>query len=158
MRSAYILAVVVVVILSGCGADSRDPAIEVKEDDAEMNIAIANARDSVEDFIQRLRNPMSKDEGFSVKVMIEDGQEVEHFWLSNISYQDGCFEGSIDNHPQSVRNVKFGQKVRVKAHDITDWVYLDDGRMIGNFTLRVLLKRMPEEQANTIKEQLRIEE
>ncbi len=64
-------------------------------------------------------------------------------WLTDVSYSHGKFTGIINEDPQSVRNVKFGQKVTVEETEILDWMYLDDGELVGNFTLRVLLKRMP---------------
>ena len=75
--------------------------------------------------------------------MISDGEEVEHLWLTDVSYSDGKFTGILNEDPQSVRNVIFGQEVTVEETEILDWMYLDDGKLVGNYTLRVFLKRMP---------------
>jgi uncharacterized protein YegJ (DUF2314 family) len=129
--------------LTCCSDNSYDPVTEVEFDDKDMNVAIDDARSSVAEFVERLKNPRPTDESFSVKKMISDGEEVEHLWLTDVSYSHGKFTGIINEDPQSVRNVKFGQKVTVEETEILDWMYLDDGELVGNFTLRVLLKRMP---------------
>ena len=129
--------------LTCCSDHSYDPVTEVEFDDKDMNVAIDDARSSVAEFVERLKNPRPTDESFSVKKMISDGEEVEYLWLTDVSYSDGKFTGIINEDPQSVRNIKFGQKVTVEETEILDWMYLDDGELVGNFTLRVLLKRMP---------------
>jgi uncharacterized protein YegJ (DUF2314 family) len=156
MKRAVLVLLAVTLLIVGCSDRSEDPVIEVEADDIEMNDAIAQARSTVDEFVEKLQNPKPTDEGFSVKKMIEDGDDVEHFWLSDVSYSDGIFTGTIGNEPQSVRNVKFGQEVSVAESEITDWMYLDDGKMAGNFTLQVLLKRMPKEQAQAIREQFQM--
>ncbi len=158
MRTVTISLTLVVLLFAGCGGRSDDPVISVDAKDEKMNAAIAHAQSTVEGFVERLQNPKPTDEGFSVKKKIEDGDDVEHFWLSDISYSNGTFTGLIGNDPQSVRNVKFGQRIQVNSTEITDWMYLDKGKLVGNFTLRVLLDHMPEEQAKEIREQFQIDE
>ena len=103
-----------------CSDHSYDPVTEAEFDDKEMNAAIDKARSRVAEFIERLKNPRLTDESFSVKKMISDGEEVEHLWLTDVSYSDGLFIGIINEDPQSVRNVKFGQEVSVAETEILD--------------------------------------
>lgn len=157
MNKFSVLILQVILIFGGCLGGSNNAVFYVEADDEKMNAAIAHARETVNDFIERFQNPKSTNSDFSVKVKIEDGDKVEHFWLSDISYSNGTFSGTIGNDPVFVKNVKFGQQIRVKSDQITDWMYLDDGKMRGNFTLRVLLERMPEEQAKAIREQFKMD-
>lgn len=147
----------IALLLTGCGRDSDDPVTYVADDDAQMNAAIAHARSTVGDFVARSRNPLPTDEAFGVKKMIADGNGAEHFWLTDISYTDGVFTGLIGNEPQVVQGLKLGQSVQVKSTEITDWMYIDKGKMVGNFTLRVLLERMPEEEAQALRKQFQME-
>ena len=110
-----------------------------------MNAAIENAKKHVDKFIEYLSDPNV--DTISVKVPIEDRGEVEHFWLSDIQYKDGKFTGTINNYPVSVKKVKFGQNVTVKKEEISDWMYMKDNKIHGNYTLRAMLKSMPEEKA-----------
>ena len=130
-------------LLTCCSDPSSGPVTEVEFDDKEMAAAIDDARASLAAFIERLKNPRPTDESFSVKKKISDGKAVEHLWITDVSYSDGKFTGILNEEPQSVRNVVFGQEVTVEETEILDWMYLDDGKLIGNYTLRVFLERMP---------------
>ena len=140
-------ALVVVFLTLLCCACSKTPETLVKGgyDEQEMEAAIARARSEVDSFIAE----MSKGNGtdFAVKVPIEDKEEIEHFWLTDIVYRNGKFEGIIGNEPGIVTNVKEGQKWSVKKSEISDWLFMRDGKMHGNYTMRPLLKTMPEEEA-----------
>ena len=50
-----------------------------------------------------------------------------------------------------VTNVKEGQKWSVKKSEISDWMFMRDGKMHGNYTMRPLLKTMSEEEAAKFK-------
>lgn len=158
MRKILLPILAVFIILCGCNRESDDPVVEVQASNEKMNAAMDHARETVNVFIERLTNPQPSDSEFGVKVKIQDGENVEFLWVSDISFADGAFSGNIANDPQSVKNVRFGQKVSVKSDEISDWKYLDNGKMIGNFTMRVLLEYIPPEQAKAIREQYQIEE
>lgn len=140
-------ALVVVFLIVVCCGCSKSPETLVKGgyDEQEMEAAIDRARSEVDSFIAE----MSKGNGtdFAVKVPLEDKEETEHFWLTDIVYRNGKFEGKIGNEPGMVTNVKEGQKWSVKKSEISDWMFMRDGKMHGNYTMRPLLKTMPEEEA-----------
>ena len=131
---------------------SSDTLIKGGYDEQEMEAAIARARSEVDSFIAE----MSKGNGtnFAVKVPIQDKEETEHFWLTDIVYRNGKFEGVIGNDPGMVTNVKSGQKWSVKKSEISDWMFMREGKMYGNYTLRPLLKTMPEEKAAKLRSML----
>ncbi|MBL9163420.1 MAG: DUF2314 domain-containing protein [Planctomycetaceae bacterium] len=79
-----------------------------------------------------------------MKVPIADGEAVEHFWLVGVTYQNGEFSGTINNEPGMVSNVQMGDRRQVAKAEISDWLFMRDGKMHGNYTLRPLLKTMPE--------------
>lgn len=114
-------------------------------DEEEMDAAIARARREVDDFIRDLAN--EKGDSFSIKVGIEDEGDTEHFWLVDVTYQEGIFKGTINNDPGFVENVWLGQLWKVKKEEISDWLIMRDDKMHGNYTMRPLLKNMPAEQA-----------
>jgi uncharacterized protein YegJ (DUF2314 family) len=39
----------------------------------------------------------------------------------------------------------------VPAADITDWLYMREGKMVGNFTVRPLFREMPAEEVERLK-------
>lgn len=73
--------------------------------------------------------------------------ETEHFWLTDVSFENGEFKGTINNDPGMVGNVKIGQSWTVRKDGISDWMFMRGGKMYGNYTMRPLLKTMPEAEA-----------
>lgn len=143
-------------LLTSCSKhqSENDPTIGVSKDDAEMNAAIAKARSSLPDFWQIYDKPQHGETDFSLKVKITDGSEVEHFWTADIERKDGKIYGIISNEPDLVHNVKMGQKITINEADISDWMYIRDGKMYGNYTLRALFKEMPKAEVEKYKQML----
>ena len=108
-----------------------------------MNAAIAKAQETLPQFWQAFEKRENGDEDFALKVKIQDGENVEHFWVVDIERKDGKLLGTISNEPEFVGNVKMGQQISIPEADISDWVYTHDGKMVGNHTLRALFKHMP---------------
>ena len=142
----HALLVIVVMALSACGGGKPDTLVEGGYSETEMANAIARARREVDVFVSTLESRDGSD--FAVKVPIEDGDRTEHFWLTDISYGGGEFEGKIGNDPGVVSNVAFGQIVKVPKEEISDWLFMRGGKMHGNYTLRPLLPTMPKADAD----------
>jgi len=133
-------------IVFAIGCSSRpDTLVEGGYDEAEMAAATERAITEVDTFIADLKSGRS--ENYAVKVPIEDGGKTEHFWLSGVTFADNKFTGTIDNEPGMVSNVKMGQQYTVGKTEISDWMFMRDGKMHGNYTMRPLLATMPEEEA-----------
>lgn len=145
MKTHITLSLVLFILACCSCSKSPETLVEGDYDQQEMDAAIARARSEVDSFVAE----MSKGNGtdFAVKAPIQDKGETEHFWITDIVYRDGKFEGVIGNEPGVVSNVKLGQKWVVKKSEISDWMFMRDGKMHGNYTMRPLLKTMPEEEA-----------
>jgi uncharacterized protein YegJ (DUF2314 family) len=50
-----------------------------------------------------------------------------------------------------VRKVKLGQRIEIPEADISDWLYMRDGKMVGNGTVRPLFKHMPAAEVEEVK-------
>ncbi|MGI8979728.1 MAG: YegJ family protein [Pirellulaceae bacterium] len=136
-----------------CSCSSKPSTlIESGYDEKEMDAAIARARSEVDSFIAEMTKGNGTD--FAVKAPIEDKGETEHFWLTDVVYRDGEFAGKIGNEPGSVGKVKLGQPWTIKKEQISDWLFMRDGKMHGNYTLRPLLKTMPENEAAKLRSML----
>jgi uncharacterized protein YegJ (DUF2314 family) len=159
LRSGLVTAILLwqVLISIGCSKpqppvdQSSDQTISVSDDDAIMNAAIAKARSTLPDFWQVFEKPQKSESNFALKVKITDGQEVEHFWAIDIERKDGKILGTINNDPEMVHNVKTGQRITIGEADISDWLYMRDGKMVGNFTLRALFDKMPKNEVEKMK-------
>jgi uncharacterized protein YegJ (DUF2314 family) len=144
---ALILAVALATGIAASGAHAEEPTISIAKEDAAMNAAIAKARDGLPVFWAAMTDPEADTEGYSLKVAITDGDRIEHFWTSDIQRTDERITGVLANEPKVVSTVQQGQRIDVPEADISDWMYMRKGKIVGNETLRVLLNYMPENQA-----------
>lgn len=147
-RRAALSMILMAMICCSC---SKKPETLVKGgyDEKEMEAAIARARSEINDFVGEMTK--GNGESFAVKAPIEDKGTTEHFWLTDITYKDGSFEGLIGNDPGMVTNVKLGQKWKIKKEEVSDWMFMRNGKMHGNYTMRPLLKAMPKDEAERMK-------
>lgn len=127
--------------------DAAAAPISVASNDAEMNSAIAKARAGLEKFWTAMKAPGPGETGFSLKVAITENGETEHFWVSKIERDGDVIRGIINNKPSLVTSIRAGQPYEFKADRISDWLYMRNGKMVGNETMRPLLARMPAKQA-----------
>jgi uncharacterized protein YegJ (DUF2314 family) len=130
--------------------------ITVEEDDPEMNAAIAKARSTLPEFWKHFDSPGPGEGNFVLKVEINDGKVGEHFWVSSLERKDGKLLGTIDNEPSLVKNVKNGERIEIPQDKISDWMYMRNGKMVGNETARPLLKKMPKEEAEAVRAMLEV--
>ena len=77
---------------------------------------------------------------------------AEHIWLVDIELNDEKMFGYIDNVPDQVSSIKLGDKVEIDRNKIPDWFYIENNRLIGGLTIRVLRDRMEEEEKNQFDE------
>lgn len=145
MNRSSTIAILFVLAVCGCGKSTPDTLVESGYDEQEMNAAITRARSEVDSFVSELSKPTGANH--AVKAPIEDAGKTEHIWLTDVSFQNGEFKGTINNDPGIVGNVKIGQSWTIKKTAISDWMFMRDGKMYGNYTMRPLLKTMPEEEA-----------
>ncbi len=145
MKHTSTIVLLLLLAVSGCGKSASDTLVKSGYDEQEMDAAIARARSEVDSFISELSRPTGTNH--AVKAPITDAGETEHFWLTDISFQNGEFKGTINNDPVIVSNVKMGQTWTIKRNEISDWMFMRDGKMHGNYTMRPLLKTMPEDEA-----------
>src|SRR5690348_17666285 len=52
-----------------------------------------------------------------------------HDALPIFRYEGGKFIGTINDQPDTIRTVKFGDKAEVDKNQISDWMYVDDGKL-----------------------------
>ncbi len=133
---------------SGTLLQVHEQAVLIDEKDPAMAAAIAYARDSLPHFWQAFERRENGENGFCLKVGISDSTCRESFWATGIERKDGQIFGTIDNEPNFVRNVRSGQRIVIPEADIVDWFYSRAGKMVGNFTLRILAGNLPPEQAD----------
>lgn len=120
-----------------------EPTIyDVDSGDEAMNEAIRKARLSFDDFLAAFNSKNESQRGFSVKMPFATEYGAEHIWLTNMEVKDGKLFGIVDNLPQSVNTVRLGDVVEIERDKISDWFYIDNEKLVGGLTIRVLRERM----------------
>lgn len=147
--SRFFLPFLTSLLLAGCGADYFSD----KYDKTEMQAAMAQARSEWETFRQRALKPQPGDEGFNVKVRLTDGKRTEHIWLADLQLDKEPYVGTIVRNAEVLDDVRAKQLCKFTREEVSDWMYRSNGKVEGNFTLRVLLKDMPPEKAAELKAQ-----
>jgi uncharacterized protein YegJ (DUF2314 family) len=144
----FLFSIVSAASLVGCS--KQDKVINVADNDPEMLAAIAKARDTLPRFWQIFDKREHSESDFCLKVK----KGTEYFWLTEIQRKDGKTLGKVDNDPDTVGNVKLGERIVIPEDDISDWLYMLHGKMVGNYTLRVLFKQMPANEVEKCKKML----
>jgi uncharacterized protein YegJ (DUF2314 family) len=127
------------------------PVVEVRAADAEMNAAIAHARDTLPTFWASYDAPKPTESGHCLKVRFAGDGYVEHIWMADIEkLPDGNYSGRFGNEPSDALGDIFDQAEFDEA-DITDWMFMRNDKIVGGETIRVVLKQMPKEDADKLR-------
>lgn len=136
--------------------NSDDEIMMVHESDTAMNQAMETARNTMPQFVEHFMSDDTTETGFTIKIMVIDSFGTEHLWVNELEILDEGYRGKIANIPEYVQSVSFGSEVEFTYEDISDWAYVDSrGVRQGSYTLKVLLPRMPKEQADYYRKMFR---
>ena len=102
-----------------------------------MHQAVLQARKTVGEFIAALKHPAAGQQDFEVKKPFIQNGQVEHIWLSDVQFVGNRLQGRVDNQSRKIQGLKLGQLVSVKPNEISDWLYVDNGKLVGGYTVRV---------------------
>lgn len=129
--------------------DGHPDVVNVGSEDADMNAAIAEARHTTDAFLQILTSPKTNQTDFSAKrpYRTKDGSGNEHIWISDLSYDGKLLHGTVGDKPLNIPDLKFNEAVAFPPAELSDWMYLEDHKVVGGYTIRVLRKHMPANEA-----------
>ena len=151
MKKKIFYLVVICLVTISCSLSSQgnyDPVINFTNGDADMNAAIAKAQETLPLFMEAFQSPTPTQADFSIKVRFPYGGNgaAEHIWINDLTYNNDLFEGTIGNNPVYVKELKYGDHVTIKTSDITDWMIIDGGKLLGGYTIHVIHNRMSESE------------
>jgi uncharacterized protein YegJ (DUF2314 family) len=132
---------------NNAGLDDQLPVVHIADDDERMNWAIEKANATLHYFQNCLLAPDPEQQYFSVKVLIDDGVNREHLWLISPSFdEEGNLYGTVGNKPVYVNSVTVNQKIGIDPRFISDWMIIEDGRLIGGYTIRAIRDGRPDHE------------
>jgi uncharacterized protein YegJ (DUF2314 family) len=127
----------------------------IKNHDVAMRDAVHTARKTVRTFITALQHPSTTQRDFEVKKPFVQGTEKEHIWLSDVTFSGNRFHGRVDNNPLKIKGLKLGDRVSVNPDEISDWAYVDNGDLVGGYTIRVLYNELSPERRKELEHENR---
>lgn len=137
----------VLIFLAACvpATPTLSPTATVTESsstDPEMESAFAEARATLDEFITQIATPNPTREFVALKVrfMLPD-VSTQDIWCDDVAYEDGEFTGNMGDDILALR-LSFGERLTISTEDILDWMIVQDGKLIGGFTIRVAYLRM----------------
>jgi uncharacterized protein YegJ (DUF2314 family) len=133
-------------------ADDRSPVIDVRTADAEMNAAIAHARDTLPIFWASYDAPKPSETGYSLKVRFPTRKGAEHIWMGEVKkLPNGGYSARFANMPRDLPGRREGDLVEFSDADISDWMFMRNGKIVGGETIKPLLKSMPKADAAALR-------
>jgi len=114
--------------------------------DVEMEAAFQKARGTLDSFIEKIDTPHPDRTLVAVKVRfaLPDGS-TQDLWVDRISYRDGSFHGTMGDDLPTLK-LSVDDKITIAGKDIVDWMMVEDGKLIGGYTIRLAFQRMTPEQ------------
>ncbi|WP_082018105.1 DUF2314 domain-containing protein [Leisingera sp. ANG-Vp] len=133
--------------LGATAAAAGDPVIQFETSDAEMNAAIASAQGSMDSFFAHVLDSQGKAaDGAMVKVALKTSYGHENIWVDQITLAaDGGMTGRLANEPNDLPGKHFGDIVNFDRTDLRDWSLFTGSELYGNFTTRVMVPHLDEE-------------
>ena len=115
------------------------PVVGFSNEDSDYKKAVAEAKQTMPNFLQRLANPQPH-EIFYVDAGIPNSKgQPEYIWIRNVKYANGSFTGQLTDEPLDVPGKHKEDTVTVAESSVDDWSiqYDDSPKMEGSFTTAV---------------------
>ena len=126
----------------------REDVWGVESEDDAMNSAIARARATLPVFNGYLSRAAGGEVQAILKAEFRQGDQVEHMWVSDVTFDGRAYHGILINRPMDLTNVGQGDAVTIRPKHVSDWLVVEDGVGLGNFTTLEFRRRMsPTERA-----------
>ncbi|PDT15153.1 hypothetical protein CO670_19210 [Rhizobium sp. J15] len=138
----------------------------IKSDDPAMAKAHEKSKSELDGFLEKLRNPPPGTENYNIKLGFTDkaegvalvteqmasDAEVEYMWVYQIEASGDHFTALLGDTPEYLHNIKQEDRVEFEKSDIFDWMYIENGKVKGNYTACPLLLAGPKEQLEQYRE------
>jgi uncharacterized protein YegJ (DUF2314 family) len=136
-----------------------DAVFQVTKNDPEMKAAIKKARTTLSEFLTEadadLQRAIPALDDVLLKVYIassDNPNDGEHLWIRYIGRDpehEDRYRGIMLRKPKKVNQiVSEGDTVNLSIKSLSDWLYVEDGKAHGAFTVRVLRSRMSPTELN----------
>jgi uncharacterized protein YegJ (DUF2314 family) len=126
----------------------------VGEHDPEWDDAAREAQYNLGLFIKALEYPTPQQSSFALKTILQEGNHSEAVWLTSLEFDGKTFYGKINNDPISLRKQFLGTRVAVDQSRVRDWMYVDNGRLQGGYSLKLMYRKLDPIQRKKMEDSL----
>lgn len=103
--------------------------------DAGLQMAMAAAQATFDQFKKAHKNPRRRQEYFSVNLLFVGNGKVEMVWLESIRFGEGGIFGVPCRDAALDRGIKQDVELKFNISSICDWMYVDNGKLVGGETV-----------------------
>lgn len=148
MRITHFASLISIVVLLSCGRSSKntnDPISFAPTNDPELAKATEEALSKLDYFVESFqKHKRDTTYQYSLKSDFVENGEHEHMWISVTAIDSGQFLGTLANEPGIVKNIQYGDFVKLSKNQIEDWVIMNGDNMEGGYSVAVFQKREQE--------------
>jgi uncharacterized protein YegJ (DUF2314 family) len=113
--------------------------VKVFEHDAKMIEAKKKALAALGPYEAVVKKGIPQGHILLVKAPFKHEGGTEWMWVAVESWSGGVLKGTLENEPETVRDVAAGAKVTVQLNELMDYIYqFPDGTFLGNETGKVM--------------------
>ncbi len=110
--------------------------------DTELDAAIEQARASLDTFSTKIGTPHADRTFVALKVRFTPpGESPQDIWVDEVTYADGILRGNVGDDIPALK-LEAGEEIKIDEEDILDWMMVEDGKLIGGYTIRLAVQRM----------------
>jgi uncharacterized protein YegJ (DUF2314 family) len=128
--------------------------MQVDHADEEILQIAEDARNTLPNFFRHLNRAGIGEKNFCIKYPFETDNGTEQVWISGISFKEGMYHGVLVSSPRQLNGMKRGDTVSFDADSITDWMYVRGDKIIGGYSIKYLLEKIPENQRSEGEQEL----
>ena len=134
------------VLLLACTPTPAAPST-TSTTDTELESAIGQARDSLDTFKEKIGTPHTDRTFVAVKIRFYPPDAVsQDIWVDEVAYENDILRGIMGDDIPTLK-LEAGEKITIDEENIVDWMIVEDGKLIGGYTIRLAVQRMsPEER------------
>jgi uncharacterized protein YegJ (DUF2314 family) len=121
---------------------SVDNIAKISTEDAELKKYKDTAQSQI-DYLIKFMNDHDKDDTlfrYAVKSSFHEDGLNEHMWAQVNEFKDTYFLGRLANVPSTLKQIKYGDKVKVYKLDVEDWILQDftTNTEVGGFSRKYM--------------------
>ena len=127
------------------------PVVDIETSDSDLVTAKAEPAKTLPEFWKEFDKPSPGVTNFNLKAAfpVNAGKVTcQSIWLNGVErLSRNRFAGRLGNDPRDMPGKKLGDRLEFDEKQIEDWMFMRNGKIVVNQTMRPLLKKMPAAQA-----------